>query len=91
MPQTTEITPDRIVAAEALIRPHIRHTPVMTVAMEDFGLKGGALDLKLECLQHSGSFKARGAFTNLLTRDVRRPAWSRHRAAIMARRSPMRR
>lgn len=70
MSQIIEITPHRISAAESLIRPHIRHTPVMTVAMEDFGLRGGALDLKLECLQHSGSFKARGAFTNLLTRDV---------------------
>jgi threonine dehydratase len=67
---TTDITPDRIAKAESLIRPHIRHTPVMRVAMEDFGLAGGALDLKLECLQHSGSFKARGAFTNLLTRPV---------------------
>jgi threonine dehydratase len=66
----TDITPDRIAEAERLIRPHIRHTPVMTVAMEDFGLPGGPLALKLECLQHSGSFKARGAFTNLLTRQV---------------------
>lgn len=70
MTDITDITPERIIAAETLIRPHIRHTPVMTVAMEDFGLFGGPLDLKLECLQHSGSFKARGAFTNLLTRDV---------------------
>jgi threonine dehydratase len=38
--------------------------------MEDFDLAGDLLELKLECLQHSGSFKARGAFTNLLTRDV---------------------
>ena len=29
-----------------------------------------SLTLKLELLQHSGSFKARGAFTNLLTRAV---------------------
>lgn len=28
------------------------------------------LSLKLELLQHSGSFKARGAFANLLTREV---------------------
>src|SRR5512132_2016367 len=42
----------------------------MTVSMADFGVSGGALDLKLELLQHSGSFKARGAFANLLTRDV---------------------
>ena len=66
----SEITSERIAAAAELIRPHVRHTPVMTVSMADFGLTGGAIDLKLECLQHSGSFKARGAFTNLLTRDV---------------------
>jgi threonine dehydratase len=36
----------------------------------EFGLPGHTLTLKLELLQHSGSFKARGAFANLLTRDV---------------------
>jgi threonine dehydratase len=66
----SQVNPERIVEVEHIIRPHIRHTPVMTVALEDFGLAGGRLDLKLECLQHSGSFKARGAFANLLTRDV---------------------
>ncbi|TJW56673.1 MAG: threonine/serine dehydratase, partial [Mesorhizobium sp.] len=38
--------------------------------MADFGRPPLAVDLKLECLQHSGSFKARGAFTNLLERPV---------------------
>ena len=33
-------------------------------------LPAGALTLKLELLQHSGAFKARGAFTNLLTREI---------------------
>ncbi len=33
-------------------------------------MPANALTLKLELLQHSGSFKARGAFANLLTRDV---------------------
>ncbi|MBX9454763.1 MAG: threonine/serine dehydratase [Rhizobium sp.] len=66
----SDITPERIAAAAELIRPHIRRTPVMGVSMADFGVSGGAIDLKLECLQHSGSFKARGAFTNLLARDV---------------------
>jgi threonine dehydratase len=36
----------------------------------DFNLNIGQLILKLESLQHSGSFKVRGAFTNLLTRKV---------------------
>ena len=70
MPSIVEITPDSIAAAAERIRPHVRHTPVMRVSLADFGLAGGAVDLKLECLQHSGSFKARGAFANLLTRDV---------------------
>jgi threonine dehydratase len=38
--------------------------------MADFDRAPLAVDLKLECLQHSGSFKARGAFTNLLERPV---------------------
>ncbi|ATU94723.1 threonine/serine dehydratase [Phyllobacterium zundukense] len=65
-----EITHERIAGIERLIRPHIRHTPVLRVDMADFGLAARPVDLKLECLQHSGSFKARGAFTNLLTRPV---------------------
>jgi threonine dehydratase len=61
---------DDITAAERLIRPYIRRTPVMTVGGADFGLGEVRLTFKLEHLQHSGSFKTRGAFTNLLTRDV---------------------
>jgi threonine dehydratase len=54
----------------ALIRPYIRRTPIVEIDGADFGLNGITLVLKLELLQHSGSFKARGAFTNLLTRPV---------------------
>jgi len=53
-----------------VIRPYIRTTPVAEMRAEDFGLAGFALWLKLEHMQHSGSFKARGAFANLLLRDV---------------------
>jgi len=60
----------RIVATEEVIRPRIRRTPVVTVAGDDLGLEGVAVTLKLELLQHSGSFKARGAFANLLLRKV---------------------
>src|SRR6202012_2250699 len=38
----------------------------------DFGLATGVLSLKLELLQHGGSFKSRGAFPHLLTRSVPR-------------------
>jgi threonine dehydratase len=66
----TPITPDRIAETERLIRPHIRHTPIVAVDAADFGLAAAPLNLKLECLQHSGSFKARGAFANLLSRPI---------------------
>jgi threonine dehydratase len=64
------IARQRIVDTDWLIRPHIRRTPVIDVDSGDFGLAHFALSCKLELLQHSGSFKARGAFTNLLTREV---------------------
>jgi threonine dehydratase len=52
---------EAIAGVERLIRPHVRRTPV---------IEADGLNFKLELLQHSGSFKARGAFANLLTRDV---------------------
>jgi threonine dehydratase len=67
---TIEITHEAIAATERLIRPHIRRTPVIAVDRADFGLDLGALVFKLEFLQHTGSFKPRGAFANLLTREV---------------------
>jgi threonine dehydratase len=70
MPLDTSITPQSIAETERLIRPHVRHTPVVRVDMADFGLAPRPVALKLECLQHSGSFKARGAFANLLTRPI---------------------
>jgi threonine dehydratase len=60
----------RISRAYELIRPHIRETPVIEVDASDFGLPARVLALKLELLQHGGSFKTRGAFTHLLTRKV---------------------
>ena len=61
---------DGIAATYGLIRPHIRHTPLLAIDGADLGLPGFPLWLKLESMQHSGSFKARGAFANLLTRNV---------------------
>jgi threonine dehydratase len=43
---------------------------VITVDGSEFGAPAGPLTLKLELLQHSGVFKARGAFSNLLTREI---------------------
>lgn len=49
------------------IEPHLRRTPVL--AATGFGLEY-PVDLKLEQLQHTGSFKARGAFNILLSETV---------------------
>jgi threonine dehydratase len=64
------LTRHDIEATHALIKPHIRLTPVVEVSGADFGLAPFRLVLKLEHLQHAGSFKTRGAFANLLMRDV---------------------
>lgn len=63
-------TRDTIEKAERLIRPHVRRTPVVEVRGEDFGIGPIPLTFKLELLQHAGSFKTRGAFTNLLAREI---------------------
>ena len=68
--EVTTIDRAEIQATEKLIRPYIRHTPIISVQCSDFGLEGGSLILKLELLQYTGSFKVRGAFSNLLTRDI---------------------
>src|SRR5271170_7836387 len=65
-----QIDRDQITATEKIIRPHIRRTPVIEADGVDFGLDSIPLIFKFELLQHSGSFKARGAFANLLLRDV---------------------
>ncbi len=61
---------EEIARCETLIRPYVRRTPTIEVDGTDLGLGPCKLCLKLELLQHSGSFKARGAFTNLLARKV---------------------
>ena len=59
-----------IAAIEPIIRPYIRRTPVLEIDGTDIGIASGRIFLKLELFQHAGSFKTRGAFTNLLTRSV---------------------
>jgi threonine dehydratase len=66
----SQVERDSIARTYETIRPYIRRTPVIEVDGSDFGLDGVSLVFKLESLQHSGSFKARGAFTNLLMRDI---------------------
>jgi threonine dehydratase len=67
------ITREDIRGTYETIRPYIRRTPVVQLDLGDLDPAAGerpAITLKLEQLQCSGSFKARGAFTNLLLRDV---------------------
>jgi threonine dehydratase len=61
---------ERIAATRRLIQPYLRTTPVLDADGADFGLPILRLCFKLEQLQHSGSFKARGAFANLLLREI---------------------
>jgi len=72
MKALSESTIDRdgIEKAARTIAGHVRRTPVIEADGADFGLPGVSVTFKLELLQHSGSFKARGAFTNLLLRDI---------------------
>src|SRR5215831_5304891 len=66
-----EINRNHIREAEALIRPYVRRTPVLEMNAAEIGINSNVqLFLKLELFQHTGSFKPRGAFTNLLTRSV---------------------
>lgn len=54
-----------IVETAELIAPYVRNTPVLEASQVP-----GRATLKLELLQHAGSFKARGAFSNLLSRSI---------------------
>ena len=64
------INPESIAITERLIRPWIRRTPMAEIDGADLGLHFTNLRLKLELLQHTGSFKTRGAFANLLSREL---------------------
>ena len=66
--ETTAVTRETIAATYELIRSHVRRTPVIEVDAADFGLSGRPIVFKLELLQHTGSFKPRGALASLLSR-----------------------
>jgi threonine dehydratase len=65
------ILPDRaaIIETHRRIATYIRRTPLLPLAPGDLGLPG-RVTLKLDFMQHSGSFKVRGAFSNLVGRSV---------------------
>ena len=70
------ISRDDIQRTYQTILPYIRRTPVIGVDLGDLDESSAApqaersVTLKLEQLQRAGSFKTRGAFANLLCRDV---------------------
>ncbi len=67
---TMPVTPDDIRAAALRIQAHVRRTPVLRVDAAALGLPTSQpLALKLEVLQHTGSFKPRGAFNTLLSHN----------------------
>jgi threonine dehydratase len=67
---TIPIDREQIAETYEKIRPHVRRTPIIDVAAGDLGLHCERVVLKLELFQRGGSFKARGAFANLLLRKV---------------------
>lgn len=58
-----------ILEAQERIRPYVRYTPVIELEPGAFGLEA-SLTLKLESLQHAGSFKPRGAFNSILSHQI---------------------
>jgi len=64
------ITAERVAATERMIRPYVRKTPILEVSGSEFGLQCDRLLFKLELCQFAGCFKARGAFSNLLSRTI---------------------
>jgi threonine dehydratase len=69
---------DDVRAAAARLAGHARRTPLMSATPLD-ELTGGRILLKLETLQHTGSFKFRGAYNRLAQLDA-----AQRRAGVVA-------
>ncbi|WP_430514163.1 pyridoxal-phosphate dependent enzyme [Pannonibacter phragmitetus] len=82
------VTAAAIEAAYDRITPHIRVTPTLQLRSGDLDLPSG-VSLKLESLQHSGSFKARGAFNTLLSKEIPAAGVTAASGETMAQRWPM--
>ncbi|MBV6431637.1 MAG: Phenylserine dehydratase [Bryobacteraceae bacterium] len=67
--EVERITRGRILEAAERIRPYVRRTPVMALTEGELGVDAEVV-LKLELLQHTGSFKPRGAFCRMLAAEV---------------------
>jgi threonine dehydratase len=67
--QPLDVTRFDVESASDLLGTWVRRTPVVELERNAFGVPG-RLSLKLELLQHTGSFKPRGAFNRMLTADI---------------------
>lgn len=64
-----DVTRFDVETAAEQIAPYVRRTPTIELEPGAFGVPG-ILTLKLELLQHTGSFKPRGAFARMLTAEI---------------------
>jgi threonine dehydratase len=67
------ITSTDIQAAATRIQGRVRHTPILRLTPGDLG-PAFEITLKLELLQHAGSFKPRGAFNRILSQGALPPS-----------------
>ena len=67
---SVSIDREAIQRTHTVIKPYIRRTPIVEIEGRDAGAPVDRVTLKLELLQRAASFKTRGAFANLLQRDV---------------------
>jgi len=58
-----------VAAAASRIDQYVRHTPLLRASRNDFSTTV-PVTLKLELLQHTGSFKPRGAFNRMLAEPI---------------------
>jgi threonine dehydratase len=67
---TPAVTRADVAAARERLGTRIRRTPVIRIESGQLGASHPAFWLKLESLQATGAFKARGALNNLLAADI---------------------
>jgi threonine dehydratase len=67
--QPLDVTRFDVENAVQRIHPYVRRTPVIDLEPNALGADA-MITLKLELLQHTGSFKPRGAFNRMLTADI---------------------
>ena len=67
-------TPEMVAATRRELAPWVATTPVFTKQGIAAGPEGATLQFKFELLQNAGTFKARGAFANILALDAAQKA-----------------